>query len=131
MGQRKWLGTKVMKNKYHHSEDPKYGQAFQIIAVQFECIEREKFSDWIENGEIQFEDEVSISFSEYLNRMQKMGETDLEWKKMKRKISDDICQNINEIFDMCKNLGNITRIKDVVAYKIHYFGDPKDVFQIL
>jgi len=131
MGQRKWLGTKVMKNKYHHSEDPKYGQAFQIIAVQFESIEKEKFSDWIEDGEIQFGSGISISFSEYLNRLQKMGETDSEWKKMKNKISDDLCRNLNGILGMCTNLNKVTRIKDVVAYKVHYLGDQKGVYQIL
>lgn len=128
MGQRKlWLGTEVIKHKYYHSEDPKYGQPFQILAVQLESIEKE-FSDWIENGEIQFGDGISVSFSDYLNKIRQVGE---DWKKMKDKISDDICKDLNRILDMCENLNNETRVKDVVAYKIHYVGDPKEVCQIL
>ena len=129
MGQRKlWLGTEVIKHKYYHSEDPKYGQPFQILAVQLESIKQGKFSDWIENGEIQFGDGISVSFSDYLNKIRLMGE---DWKKMKERISDEICKDLNRILDMCENLNNETRVKDVVAYKIHYVGDPKEVCQIL
>ena len=128
MGQRKlWLGTEVMKHKYYHSEDPKYGQPFQIMAIQFESIEKE-FSSWIENGKIQFGDGIFVSFSDYLNKIRQVGE---DWKKMKDKISDDICKDLNRILDMCENLNNKTRVKDVVAYKIHYVGEPKDKVQIL
>jgi hypothetical protein len=131
MGQRKWLGMKVMKDKYHHSEDPRYGRSFQIKAIQFESIEKEKFSSWIEDGEIQFGGGITISFSDYLKRMRKMGKTNLEWKIMKNKMSDAICRDLNRLVDMCTNLNEITRVKDVVAYKVHYFGDPKEVYQIL
>ena len=128
MGQRKlWLGTEVIKHKYYHSEDPKYGQPFQILAVQLESIEKE-FSSWIENGEIQLGDGISVSFSDYLNKIRQVGE---DWKKMKDKISDDICKDLNRILDMCENLNNETRVKDVVAYKIHYVGETKDKVQIL
>lgn len=127
MGQKLWLGTEVMKHKYYHSEDPKNGQPFQIVAIQLESIEKE-FSDWIENGEIQFGDGISVSFSDYLNKIRQVGE---DWKKMKDKISDDICKDLNRILDMCENLNNETRVKDVVAYKIHYVGEPKNKVQIL
>ena len=130
MGQSKWLGEKVMKQKYHHSENPRYGWSFQIKAIQFESIER-KFSSWIEDGEIQFGEGITLSFSDYLKKMRKMGKTNLEWKKMKDKISDDICRDFNLLADICTNINGVTRVKDVVAYKVHYFGDPKDVYQIL
>ena len=125
-----WLGTETMNHKYHHSEDPKFGQAFQIMAIQFESIDGD-YTDWIENGEIQFESKISISSSDYLFRMRKMGETNLEWMKMKNKISDELCGDINRLIDMCTNLNDVTRVKDVVAYKIHYLGDKKGVYQIL
>jgi hypothetical protein len=126
MGQRKlWLGTEVMKHKYYHSEDPKYGQPFQILAIQLESIEKE-FSSWIENGEIQFGDGISVSFSDYLNKIRQVGE---DWKKMKDKISDDICKDLNKLFEMCEM--TVTRVKDVVALKVHYLGEPKGKYQIL
>lgn len=131
MEQKEWLGTRVMKHKYYHSEDPKYGWAFQIVAVQFESIENEKFSDWIEEGDIQFGDGISINFYDYLKKLRKMGKTYVEWKKMKDLISDDLCRDINRMLDICTNLGKITRVKDVVAYKVHYLGDSKNEYQIL
>ena len=130
MGQRKWLGTKVMKTKYHHSEDPKYGRKFQIVAVQFESIEK-KFSDWIEEGKVQVGRGISIDFSEYLGRIREMGRNDLEWKKMKTKISDDVCKDFNTMMGMCTNLDDVIRVKDIVAYKIRYLWDPIGETQIL
>ena len=130
MGQRKfWLGTEVMDHKYYRSEDPKYGQPFQIVAIQLESIEREKFTRWIEKGEILFGRGVSVSFSDYLNEIRKVGENDREVKKMKDKISDDICKDLNKLFEMCSM--TVTRVKDVVALKVHYLGEPKGNYQIL
>ena len=124
MGRKKfWLGTEVMNHKYYRSEDPKYGQPFQIVAIQLESIEREKFTGWIENGEIMFGENEGIDFSEYLNRIRKVGENDREVKRMKDKISDDICKDLNKLFEMCEM--TVTRVKDVVALKVHYLGEPK------
>ena len=124
-----WLGTEVMNHKYYHSEDPKYGQPFQIMAVQLESIEKGKFTGWIEEGEILLGGGVSISFSDYLNKIRKVGENDKEVKKMKDKISDDICKDLNKVFEMCSM--TVTRVKDVVALKVHYLGEPKGKYQIL
>jgi len=129
MGQRKlWLGTEVMKHKYYHSEDPKYGQPFQIVALQLESIEG-KFTGWIEEGEILFGGDVSIDFSDYLNEIRKVGENDREVKRMKDKISDDICEDLNRLLEMSSM--TVTRVKDVVALKVHYLGEPKGKYQIL
>lgn len=124
MGQRKriWLGTEVMDHKYNHSEDPKYGQAFQIIAIQLESIDND-FTDWIEKGKIQLCGGMEIDFSEYLKGLRKMGENDREWKKMKEMISDEICKDLNTLFGMASK--KITPVKDIVAYKIRYIGDRK------
>lgn len=122
MGQRKWLGEKVMKQKYHHSEDPKYGQAFQIIAIQLESIDND-FTDWIEKGKIQLCGGIQVDFSEYLKGLRKMGENDREWKKMKEMISDEVCGDLNTLFGMA--LKKITPVKDIVAFKIRYIGDRK------
>jgi hypothetical protein len=131
MGQRKrklWLGTEVIDHKYYRSEDPKYGQPFQIVAIQLESIEKEKFTGWIEDGEIPFGGGV-IDFSDYLKKIRKVGENDREVKKMKDKISDDICKDLNKLFEMCSI--TVTRVKDVVALKVHYLGEPKGKYQIL
>lgn len=129
MGQKIWLGTKVVDHKYHHSEDPKYGQMFQITAIQFESIEKGKFSDWID-GKIQFEeDNTLINFSEYFTKVRKVGENIRDWKKTKDKISENVCKDLNTIIGM--SVKRITPIKDIVAYKVHYVGDPKGTCQIL
>ena len=124
MGQRKriWLGTEVMDHKYGHTEDPMYGQAFQIVAIQLESIDND-YTDWIEKGKIQLGGGTEIDFSEYLKGLRKMGENDREWKKMKEMISNDICGDLNTLFGMA--LKKITPVKDVVAYKIRYIGDRK------
>jgi hypothetical protein len=124
MGQRRkiWLGNAVMDHKYNHSEDPKYGQAFQIIAIQLESIDND-FTDWIEKGKIQLCGGMEIDFSEYLKGLRKMGENDREWKKMKEMISDEVCGDLNTLFGMA--LKKITPVKDIVAFKIRYIGDRK------
>ena len=123
MGQRKriWLGTKVMEHKYGHTEDPMYGQAFQIVAIQLESIDND-YTDWIEKGKINLCG-VMIDFSEYLKDLRKMGENDREWKKMKEMISNDICEDLNKLFGMVSK--KITPVKDIVAFKIRYIGDRK------
>jgi len=124
MGQRRkiWLGNAVMDHKYNHSEDPKYGQAFLIIAIQLESIDND-FTDWIEKGKIQLCGGMEIDFSEYLKGLRKMGENDREWKKMKEMISDEVCGDLNTLFGMA--LKKITPVKDIVAFKIRYIGDRK------
>jgi hypothetical protein len=123
-----WLGTEVMDHKYGHTEDPMYGQAFQIMAIQLESIDNE-FTDWIENGKVRLCGGIEIDFSEYLKGLRKMGENDREWKKMKEMISNDICGDLNTLFGMA--LKNITPVKDIVAFKIRYLGDPRSKCQIL
>ena len=128
MGQKNlWLGMEVMKHKYYHFEDPKYGQPFQIVAIQLESIDG-KFTGWIEDGEIPFGEGV-IDFSDYLKKIRKVGENDREVKKMKDKISDDISKDLNKLFEMCEM--TVTRVKDVVALKVHYLGEPNGKYQIL
>ena len=124
MGQRKriWLGKAVMDHKYSHSEDPKYGQAFQIVAIQLESIDND-FTDWIEKGKIRLCGGIQIDFSEYLKGLRKMGENDREWKKMKEMISDEVCEDLNTLFG--RTLKKITPVKDIVAFKIRYIGDRK------
>ena len=130
MGQRKiWLGTEVVDHKYYRSEDPKYGQPFQVVAIQLESIEKGKFTGWIEDGEILFGGGVSVSFSDYLKKIRKVGENDREVKRMKDKISDDICRDLNKLLEMSSM--TVTRVKDVVALKVHYLGEPKGENQIL
>jgi hypothetical protein len=130
MGQRKfWLGTEVMGHKYYRSEDPKYGQPFQIVAVQLESIEEGKFTGWIENGKIPTGGGVFIDFSDYLKKIRKVGENNREVKRMKDKISDDICKDLNKLIEMCSM--TVTRVKDVVALKVHYLGEPKGENRIL
>jgi hypothetical protein len=123
MGQRKriWLGTEVMNHKYGHTEDPMYGQAFQIVAIQSESIDND-YTDWIEKGKINLCG-IQIDFSEYLKGLRKMGENDREWKKMKEMISNDICGDLNTLFGMASK--KITPVKDIVAFKIRYIGDRK------
>lgn len=130
MGQRKkfWLGTEVIDHKYGHSEDPKYGQAFQIVAIQLESIDN-YFTGWIGKGKIQLCSGMQVDFSEYLKGLRKMGESDLEWKRMKKMISNDICGDLNKLFGMA--LKKITPVKDIVAFKIRYLGDPRSKCQIL
>jgi hypothetical protein len=111
-----------MDHKYNHSEDPKYGQAFQIIAIQLESIDND-FTDWIEKGEIQLCGGIQVDFSEYLKGLRRMGENDREWKKMKEMISDEVCGDLNTLFGMA--LKKITPVKDIVAFKIRYIGDRK------
>jgi hypothetical protein len=124
MGRRKfWLGTEVMSHKYYRSEDPKYGQPFQIQAIQLESIERE-FTGWIEEGKISFGGGECIDFSDYLNKLRKVGENDREVKKMKDRISDDVCEDLNKLFEMYSM--DVTRVKDVVALKVHYLGERED-----
>lgn len=131
MGQRKfWLGTEVMDHKYYHSEDPKYGQPFQIVAIQLESIEKGKFTGWIENGKIPAGGGVFIDFSDYLKQIRKVGENDREVKRMKDKISDAICKDLNKLMEMC-SIATVTRVKDVVALKVHYLGEPMGKYQIL
>lgn len=117
-----------MDHKYPHTEDPKYGQAFQIIAIQLESIDND-YTDWIEKGKIRLEGEMCIDFSEYLKGLRKMGKNDYEWKKMKNMISDEVCGDLNTLFGM--TLKKITPVKDIVAYKIRYLGDPRSKCQIL
>ena len=124
MGQRRksWLGKAVLDHKYGHTEDPKYGQAFQIMAIQLESIDND-YTDWIEKGKINLCSDITIDFSEYLKDLRKMGENDREWKKMKEMISNDICGDLNTLFGMSSK--KITPVKDIVAYKIRYIGDRK------
>lgn len=129
MGQRKfWLGTEVMDHKYYRSEDLKYGQPFQIVAIQLESIEG-KFTGWIKNGEFLFGGGVCVDFSDYLNELRKVGENDREIKKMKNEISDIICKDLNNLLEISSMTA--TRVKDVVALKVHYLGEPKGKYQIL
>jgi len=122
MGRRIWLGKAVLDHKYGHTEDPMYGQAFQIVAIQLESINND-YTDWIEKGKIRLCGGIEIDFSEYLKGLRKMGENDREWKKMKEMISNDICGDLNTLFGMA--LKKITPVKDIVAYKIRYIGDRK------
>lgn len=122
MGRRIWLGKVVLDQKYGHTEVPKYGQAFQIMAIQLESINND-YTDWIEKGKIRLCDGMMVDFSEYLKGLRKMGENDREWKKMKEMISNDICEDLNTLFGMASK--KITPVKDIVAYKIRYIGDRK------
>ena len=121
MGRRIWLGKAVLDQKYGHTESPKYGQAFQIVAIQLESINND-YTDWIEKGKIRL-CSMTVDFSEYLKGLRKMGENDREWKKMKEMISNDICGDLNTLFGMASK--KITPVKDIVAYKIRYIGDRK------
>jgi hypothetical protein len=122
MGRRIWLGKAVLDQKYGHTESPKYGQAFQIVAIQLESIDND-YTDWIEKGKINLYGGMTVDFSEYLKGLRKMGENDREWKKMKEMISNDICGDLNTLFGMSSK--KITPVKDIVAYKIRYIGDRK------
>ena len=122
MGRRIWLGKAVLDQKYGHTEDPKYGQAFQIMAIQLKSINND-YTDWIEKGKIRLCGGMTVDFSEYLKGLRKMGENDREWKKMKEMISNDICGDLNTLFGMASK--KITPVKDIVAYKIRYIGDRK------
>ena len=122
MGRRIWLEKEVLDQKYGHAENPKYGQAFQIMAIQLESISND-YTDWIERGKINLCSGMTIDFSEYLKGLRKMGENDREWKKMKEMISNDICGDLNTLFGMASK--KITPVKDIVAYKIRYIGDRK------
>jgi len=121
MGRRIWLGKAVLDQKYGHTESPKYGQAFQIVAIQLESINND-YTDWIEKGKIQCGC-MTVDFSEYLKGLRKMGENDREWKKMKEMISNDICGDLNTLIGMASK--KITPVKDIVAYKIRYIGGRK------
>jgi hypothetical protein len=94
-----------------------------------ESIEKGKFTGWIEKGEILFGGGVSVNFSDYLKQIRKVGENDREVKRMKDKISDDICKDLNKLMEMCSM--TVTRVKDVVALKVHYLGEPKGENRIL
>lgn len=121
MGRKIWLGKAVLDQKYGHTESPKYGQAFQIMAIQLESINND-YTDWIEKGKIRLCG-MTVDFSEYLKGLRKMGENDREWKKMKEMISDEVCGDLNTLFGMA--LKKITPVKDIVAFKIRYIGDRK------
>jgi len=122
MGRKIWLGNAVLDQKYDHTEDPKYGQAFQIVAIQLESIDND-FTDWIEKGKVRLCGGMCIDFSEYLKGLRKMGENDREWKKMKEMISDEVCRDLNTMFGMA--IKKITPVKDIAAFKIRYIGDHK------
>lgn len=128
MGRKIWLGKAVLDQKYGHTEDPKYGQDFQIVAIQLESINND-YTDWIEKGKINLCGGMTVDFSEYLNKIRMVGENDREVKKMKNKISDDICKDLNKLIEMCSM--TVTRVKDVVALKVHYLGEPRGKYQIL
>ena len=111
------MGRKKEENRrfYPTEEDPRYGQVFQIVEIQFQDIDR-RFTGWIgRTGNIKFTKRELIA----------VGKDWIEWKKNKRKISDKFI----ELFD---KLG-ITKapLKEVVALKVHYLGDQKGRYQIL
>lgn len=106
---------KENKRFYPTEEDPRYGQAFQIVEVQFQDIDRD-FTGWIGNTpEVKFTEKELIS----------VGKDWSEWRKVKNRISDALCGTFNGL-----KLTN-TPLKDVVAIKAHYLGDPRGVYQIL
>ena len=103
-------GTKQNKRFWPTEEDPRYGQSFQLVEIQLENIDHQ-FTGWIK---AEYED----------NRLIPIGNTWHEWKKKKQTISDEFCKGINRMISS-------TPYKDVVALKVHYFGDPRGVYQIV
>ena len=93
------------------SENPKYGTAFYLVAVQLENINRE-FTDWIPTSKIAVQ-----NFTK--DRLLPIGKNSKEWDSIKKEISDSYCTVLNSL------LTNIIPYKEVVALKIRYLGEKK------
>ncbi len=110
MGRKRELWPTVEKKYTWTEENPRYGQAFQLVAIQLENIDRE-LKDWLD---VEYTD----------NRLIKVGKDWFEYKKMKNKLSDEWVENLNHMITG-------TPFKDVVALKVHYFGDKPNIYHIL
>ena len=100
------------KKYYPTEEEPRYGECFQIKAIQTVKNIDGYYSKWI-----------LCNFDK--NELIPVGKNWGEWRKRKQKISDDMCK----IFNWDKSIK--VPIKDVVALKVHYLGDPAQSHQIL
>jgi len=106
------MGRKVNKRFYPTEEDPRYGCAFQVEDLQFITIDGD-YTDWVG---LCYLDERLIS----------VGKNWSEWKKNKKRISDEFTTDANKMINP-----KVTPYRDVVAIKVHYLGDPEGSFQIL
>ena len=98
-------------------EDPCYGSAFYLKAVQLVNIDGE-YTDWIPLSKLYLSDYTE-------GKLLSIGKDKKEWIETKRKISDAYCSCIN-----CLSKEYITPFKQVVALKIRYLGEPKDVSHV-
>lgn len=91
----------MKKNKriYPTEEDPRYGSTFMVCGIQLEDIDN------------NLTEMIPVS----IDKAYPIGKTWEEYRKMKRGLSDAICDSLNK-------LGGL--YKSVVSFKIKYFGDP-------
>jgi len=103
----------TVEKKYTWTEDnPRYGQAFQLVAIQLENIDRE-YKEWL------FVEDLTD------NELIKVGKDWSEYRKIKNNLSDRWVKFLNP------RLINGTPFKDVVALLVHYFGDDPDTYHVL
>ena len=102
---------KKQKRFWPSEENPRYGEAFQIVAVQMVTIERE-FTEWIP---IQWK----------RGRIEPVGKDWFEWRKNKTAISEEL----TKFFNSSGRTGDPYR--EMVAMKIHYFGDGPRTYRVV
>ena len=96
-------------------EDPRYGAAFYLEAVQLVNIDGE-YTNWIPLTKLYISGYSEVD-------LLSVGKTVRDWVGTKRKMSDAYCDCLNKVT-------TITPFKQMVALKIRYLGEPKGVSHV-
>lgn len=98
-------------------EDPLFGAAFYLVAVQLVNFNGE-YTDWVPVSKMCFD-----NYGE--EDLLPIGKNTKEWVNMKKKISDEYCDSIN-----CLVGDRIVPFKQMASLKIRYLGEPEKVTHV-